>query len=47
MRKEFFNISIEEIKEALEEYKDLTIDFTELPEAEEYRESLKILEMSN
>lgn len=47
MRKEFFNISIEEIREALEEYKDLTIDFTEIPDAEEYRESLKILEMNN
>lgn len=44
MRKEFFNISINEIKEALEKYKDLTIDFTETPEAEEYRESIKIIE---
>lgn len=44
MRKEFFNITIQEIKDALEEYKDLTIDFTEIPEAEEYRESMKLME---
>lgn len=44
-RKEFFNISISEIKDALEEYKDLTIDFTEIAEAEEYRESKKITDI--
>lgn len=43
MRKEFFNISISEIKEILSEYKDLTIDFNEVPEAEEFRESKKML----
>ncbi|WP_243344604.1 DUF4041 domain-containing protein [Anaerococcus sp. AGMB09787] len=43
-RKEFFKIPIEEIKEALNEYKDLTIDFTEVPDAEEYRQTLKLYE---
>lgn len=39
-RKEFFRIPIDEIEEKLKEYKDLTIDFTKTPDAEEYRESL-------
>ena len=43
-RKEFFNISIEEIEAELEKHKDLTIDFTKVPEAQEYRETLKIRE---
>ncbi|PRY79320.1 DUF4041 domain-containing protein [Alkalibacterium olivapovliticus] len=41
-RKEFFKVTIDEIKDTLEEYKDLTIDFTELPDAEEYRETKKL-----
>ncbi|MHC9536277.1 GIY-YIG nuclease family protein [Dellaglioa sp. BT-FLS60] len=41
-RKEFFNIPIEDIKAALTNYKDLTVDFEEVPVAEEYRESLAI-----
>lgn len=41
-RKEFFNISIDEIENELQVYKDLTIDFSKVPEAQEYRESLKI-----
>ncbi|WP_207695906.1 hypothetical protein DOK67_0002859 [Enterococcus sp. DIV0212c] len=43
-RKEFFMISMPELKEVLQRYKDLTIDFIETPDAEEYRESLKISE---
>lgn len=39
-RKEFFRVPIDEIEEKLKEYKDLTIDFTKTPDAEEYRESL-------
>ncbi|MFD1442181.1 DUF4041 domain-containing protein [Lacticaseibacillus hegangensis] len=39
-RKEYFHVSIQEIKKALEEYKDLTVDFTETPDAPEYRESV-------
>lgn len=41
-RKEYFNISIDEIKKELENYKDVTVDFHESPEAAEYRESLTL-----
>lgn len=41
-RKEFFNIPIEDIKMVLTNYKDLTVDFEEVPVAEEYRESLAV-----
>ena len=43
-RKEFFNITMEEIKMALEEHKELTFDFKEVPSADEYRETLKLRE---
>jgi T5orf172 domain. len=46
-RKEYFNLTITEVEQALKEYKDLTIDFHEEPEAGEYRESLKISELNN
>lgn len=39
-RKEYYRVPISEIKDALSEYKDLTVDFNEIPEAPEYRESL-------
>lgn len=39
-RKEYFRVPISEIKKVLEEYKDLTVDFNETPNAPEYRESL-------
>lgn len=41
-RKEYFNITINEIKKVLKEHKDLTFDFHEVPEASEYRDSLLI-----
>lgn len=41
-RKEFFRIPIDEIENELQVYKDLTIDFSKIPEAQEYRESLKL-----
>lgn len=41
-RKEYFRVPLSEIKEALSEYKDLTFDFIEEPDASEYRESIKI-----
>jgi T5orf172 domain. len=41
-RKEYFNITIEDVKGALKEYSDVTIDFKEVPEAIEYRDSMKI-----
>lgn len=42
-RKEYFDITIDEIKEVLSKYKNLTFDFHELPEAQEYRDSLKMI----
>lgn len=45
-RKEFFNITIDEIEQQLQKYKDLTIDFNKIPEAQEYRET-KILLSNN
>ncbi|MCL5457581.1 DUF4041 domain-containing protein [Loigolactobacillus coryniformis] len=41
-RKEYFHITIEQIEEALKDYSDLTVDFNEVPEANEYRDSLKL-----
>lgn len=41
-RKEFFDITIEQIKDALSKYYNRTFDFHEVPEAEEYRKSLEI-----
>ena len=41
-RKEFFKFPIDEIENELQIYKDLTIDFSKVPEAQEYRESLKL-----
>ncbi|CAM3297434.1 DUF4041 domain-containing protein [Vagococcus fessus] len=38
-RKEFFRVPIENIKEKLKDYGELTIDFRETVDAEEYRES--------
>lgn len=41
-RKEFFNIDIKTIEEELKKYNNVTIDFQEIPEADEYRETLKL-----
>ncbi len=41
-RKEYFKISIEEIEKELENYKDVTVDFHEQPEADEYKQSLAV-----
>lgn len=41
-RKEFFDITIDQIKDALSKYYNRTFDFHEVPEAEEYRKSLEI-----
>lgn len=43
-RKEYFHITIEQIEDALKAYADLTIDFNEVPEAVEYRDSLKLVQ---
>lgn len=46
-RKEYFNITIDDIKNALKDYQNLTFDFNELPAAEEFYESQKILNSKN
>lgn len=47
MRKEFFNINITELKSYLTKYKDLTFDFVETPIAEEYIQTLKLIQNKN
>lgn len=39
-RKEFFNVSLEEIKQVVCQYHDKSVDFVEVPDAEQYRKSL-------
>lgn len=41
-RKEFFNVTLEEIKQVVRDNHDKTIDFINVPDAEQYRESLMI-----
>ena len=43
-RKEFFNISLEDIKEVLNQHKELTFDYNPLAEALEYKQTLKLQE---
>lgn len=38
-RKEFFKVTLDEIKKVVQENHDKTVEFTNLPEAEQYRES--------
>lgn len=42
-RKEFFNIDIEQIKRILSSHKELTFDFIEKARAQEYKESLMVV----
>ncbi len=44
-RKEFFEVTLEEIAEVVKKNNDKSIDFKEYPEAEQYRESVKTREM--
>lgn len=41
-RKEFFNVSLEEIKQVVRDNHDKTVDFINIPDAEQYRETLMI-----
>jgi 5,10-methylene-tetrahydrofolate dehydrogenase/methenyl tetrahydrofolate cyclohydrolase len=45
-RKEFFNVSLDDIEKKVKEI-GLNAEFTKLPEAMEYRETLAILEKLN
>lgn len=46
-RKEFFNVTLDEIKEVVYTNFDDTVEFVELPMAEQYRETLKLREQSD
>lgn len=39
-RKEFFNVTLDEIKKVIRENHDKSVDFIDIPDAEQYRESL-------
>lgn len=41
-RREFFNVSLQEIKDVIKENYDKTVEFVDFPPAEQYRETLKI-----
>ena len=43
-RREFFNVTLDEIKEVVKKNFDKTVEFKDIPEAEQYRESLKLKE---
>ncbi len=44
-RKEFFNVTLEEIEEVVKRNHDKTVDFVKVPPAQQYRESLKTKQM--
>ena len=43
-RREFFKVPLNEIEKVVKENYDKTVEFKRIPEAQQYRESLKILE---
>lgn len=46
-RREFFNVSIEEIEMVVKANYDKSVEFVKIPQAEQYRESQKILNLIN
>lgn len=44
-RKEFFNVTLEEIEKVVKENHDKLVEFKNIPDAEQYRETQKILEV--
>lgn len=46
-RREFFNVTLEEIEEVVKANYDKTVEFIKVPEAEQYRETQKIIEQLN
>lgn len=46
-RREFFNVKLEEIEKVIRNNFDNTVEFIKIPEAEQYRESVKIREQYN
>lgn len=45
-RREFFNVTLDEIKQVVKQNYDKTVEFVDVPEAEQYRVSLKMRENS-
>ena len=43
-RREFFNVSLDEIKSVIQKNFDKTVEFIDVPDAEQYRISLKMKE---
>ena len=43
-RREFFHVTLDEIKEVVKQNFDKTVEFTDIPDAEQYRISLKMKE---
>ena len=43
-RREFFNVTLEEIKEVIRQNFDKTVEFIDVPDAEQYRISQKMRE---
>lgn len=46
-KREFFRVSIEEIEEVVKKNYDKTVDFIKTPQAEQYRESIRMLDIMN
>lgn len=46
-RREFFNVTLDEIEDVVRKNYDKTVDFIKIPQAEQYRESQKIIEQLN
>lgn len=44
-RREFFNVTLKEIEEVVKANYDKTVDFKKIPDAEQYRESIKMKEV--
>ena len=42
-RKEFFNVSLDEIKQVVRSNYDKTVDWIDIPDAQQYRQSLKMI----
>ena len=43
-RREFFNVTLDEIKKVVQENYDKTVEFVDIPDAEQYRISKKMRE---
>lgn len=41
-RREFFNVTLDEIKDVIRKNYDKTVEFIDVPEAEQFRETQKI-----